>query len=132
MRPARPTIKNTNVIIGADNRPLAFLKQEFPHLQFIEFPGYKFSYPVKGSMALKMALSAPNILLGIKKENKILDELIAKFNIDAVISDNRFGLFNNAVTSIFITHQIYIKSSFLKSHELDSEIVDYTAKLTFL
>jgi len=103
--------QNANVIIGADNRPMAFLKQEFPDLQFIKFPGYKFSYPIKGSMALKMALSAPNILLGIKKENKILDELIAKFNIDAVISDNRFGLYTKKVPCVFITHQVMIKTS---------------------
>ena len=103
--------QNTNVIIGADNRPLAFLKQEFPHLQFIKFPGYKFSYPLKGSMALKMALSVPNILLEIKKENKTLDKLINEFNIDAVISDNRFGLYSKKVPCVFITHQIMIKTS---------------------
>ncbi|MFA4851802.1 MAG: hypothetical protein WC599_04725, partial [Bacteroidales bacterium] len=35
----------TNVIIGADNRPLAFLKKEFPSLQFIRFQGYDIRYP---------------------------------------------------------------------------------------
>ncbi|OQX80049.1 MAG: hypothetical protein B6D61_02530, partial [Bacteroidetes bacterium 4484_249] len=104
-------IQNANVIIGADNRPLAFLKQEFPNLQFIKFSGYKFSYPEKGSMALKMALSAPNFLFEIKKENKVLDKLIDKYNIDAVISDNRFGLYTKRIPCVFMTHQIMIKSS---------------------
>ncbi len=63
--------QNTNVIIGADGRPLAFLKQEFPTLQFIKFPGYKFSYPEKGSMAIKMVLQAPGIIKGIKEEETI-------------------------------------------------------------
>lgn len=101
--------QNTNVIIGADNRPLAFLKQEFPSLQFVQFPGYKFSYPGKGSMALKMARQAPAILKGIKEEKKLLKKLIRKLNIDAVISDNRYGLSSDTIPSIFITHQIMIK-----------------------
>jgi len=36
-----------NVIIGADNRPLAFLKKEFPDSHFIKFPGYNICYPEK-------------------------------------------------------------------------------------
>lgn len=101
--------QNTNVIIGADGRPLAFLKQEFPTLQYIEFPGYKFSYPEKGSMAIKMAKQAPGIIKGIKEEKQFLEEIIQKNNINAVISDNRYGLSTDKIPSIFITHQMRIK-----------------------
>ncbi len=101
--------QNTNVIIGADNRPLAFLKQEFPSLQFVQFPGYKFSYPGKGSMAFKMARQAPAIFKGIKEEKSLLEKIIQEHNINAVISDNRYGLSSNTIPSIFITHQVMIK-----------------------
>lgn len=100
---------NTQVIIGADNQPLALLKQEFPNLQFIRFPGYRFLYPGNNNMALKMALQAPVILSGIKSENRLLDKLIRQYKIDAVISDNRFGLYNKNIPCIFITHQLMIK-----------------------
>ena len=101
--------QNANVIIGADKQPLELLKQEFPYLQFERFPGYKFSYPGDDKMALKMAKQSPAILSGIKSENRFLKKLIKKLNIDAVISDNRFGLYSEDILSIFITHQINIQ-----------------------
>jgi len=101
--------QNARVSIGADNRPLAFLKQEFPELQFIQFPGYKFSYPAKSNMALKMAFQAPVILSGISRERKLLKSIIHRYNIDAVISDNRFGLSSATIPSVFISHQLSIR-----------------------
>lgn len=101
--------QNANVILGADNQPYTLLKKEFPQLQMIRFPGYEFSYPGNDKMALKMVKQAHTILSGIKAENRFLGNLIQKLNIDAVISDNRFGVYNNGIPSIFLTHQVSIK-----------------------
>lgn len=101
--------QNVHVIIGADNQPLELLKKEFPELQFVRFPGYQFLYPKDGKMALKMAMQTPAILSGIKSENRFLNKLIKDFNIDAVISDNRFGLYNRDVPCVFLTHQLSIQ-----------------------
>ena len=103
--------QNAHVIIGADNQPLELLKQEFPKLHFVRFPGYKFLYPGNNKMALKMAKQSPAILSGIKSENRFLDNLIQEYYIDAVISDNRFGLYNKNIPCIFMTHQLMIKVS---------------------
>ncbi len=103
--------RNVNVIIGADNRPLAFLKLEFPELKFIRFPGYRFSYPDKRSMAFQMILNSPVIFSGIRKERRLLSQIIRDNNIDAVISDNRFGLYTDEIPCIYISHQIFIKAS---------------------
>jgi uncharacterized protein (TIGR00661 family) len=102
--------KGANVIIAADGRPLLVLQQEFPQLVFANFPGYRFSYPHSGSMALKMLIQVPGILQGIRKENKMLQALIDKFHVDAVISDNRFGVFSTRIPSVFITHQLFIRT----------------------
>ncbi|MDB4303356.1 hypothetical protein N9934_01015, partial [Desulfosarcina sp.] len=72
--------QNANVILGASGRSLDFLKKEFPNLLTIDFPGYTFSYPSKGSMAIKMALQAPAILKGINKENDTLTKLIQDYD----------------------------------------------------
>lgn len=109
----RLLIKNkATVIIAADGRPLALLKQEFPDLEFITLEGYNFKYPENGSMVLNMLLSIPSILRGIWKEHKALKSIIAEKKLDIVISDNRFGLWSKEVKSIFITHQLMIKSPF--------------------
>ncbi len=101
--------QEANVIIAADGRPLAFLRLEFPQLEFVKFPGYRFSYPSNGSMALKMALQVPAILKGIRQERQILNRIISEHQIDAVISDNRFGVSSERVPCVFITHQLKIK-----------------------
>ena len=101
--------QNANVIVAADGRSLAFLQLEFPDLIFINFPGYKFSYPEKGSMTLKMAMQIPSIIKGIRREKRVLKEILKNHNIDGVISDNRYGLFTKNVCCIFITHQLKIK-----------------------
>lgn len=102
--------QNTKVIIAADRGPLAFLKQEFPHLDFITLPGYRFSYPASRNMALKMIAQSPAIFQGISKEHRALEKIIQSHKIDAVISDNRYGLWNKKIPSIFLTHQLKIKT----------------------
>lgn len=101
--------QGVNVIIGADKRPLAFLKNEYPNLKTLVFPGYKFSYPKNENMVLKMTLQLPRILAGIRKEHKLLHKIITDYDIDAVISDNRFGLWSKNVPTVFITHQLSVK-----------------------
>jgi uncharacterized protein (TIGR00661 family) len=101
-----------HVIIAADKRPLAFLKKEFPDLSVVNFPGYDITYQNKGSLALRMLLILPKILLGIYYEHKLLNKIIEEYSIDIVISDNRFGLWSKKVKTIFITHQILIKNPF--------------------
>ncbi|MFN8257473.1 MAG: glycosyltransferase [Bacteroidales bacterium] len=100
------------VIIGADNAPLFFLRENFPDLKFIRLPSAKISYPVKGSMTLKMLFSIPVILKGIIREHFLLKKIIREFGIQVVISDNRYGLWNKNVYSVFITHQVFIQTPF--------------------
>jgi len=107
--------KNIEVIIGADARPLALLKKEFPSLEFLTLPGYNISYPEARPMALNMLLSIPRILSGIKKEHRLLQQIIDDKKIDAVISDNRFGLWNKKIKTVFITHQLKVKAPFGQS-----------------
>ncbi|NVN93882.1 MAG: glycosyltransferase [Bacteroidetes bacterium] len=99
-----------NVVIAADYRPLAFLRKEFPNLKCFSFPGYRITYQRKGSFLLKFFSLLPQIILDIYKEHKQLNSIIDEYDIDIVVSDNRFGLWNKKVKSIFMTHQISIKS----------------------
>lgn len=107
--------QDCDVLIAADNYPLKFLKQEFPHLEFIRFQGYEITYPKTDNMIIYMALQTPKILKKIFKEHKELDTLISIHNIDAVISDNRYGLWTTRIPCVFLTHQIHIKALFFES-----------------
>jgi uncharacterized protein (TIGR00661 family) len=104
--------QDAEVIIAADKRPLELLKNEFPTLEFIVLPGYNIHYPQKGSMALQMLWQIPKLLAAIKREHAQLEEIIKQKIIDAVISDNRYGLWSKQIPCIFITHQLFIKAPF--------------------
>ncbi|MDP4291105.1 MAG: glycosyltransferase [Bacteroidota bacterium] len=102
--------EGNEVIIAADGRPLTLLQKEFPQLEAIVLKGYDPRYPGFGSMAWKMFLTMFPILIGIWKEHLRLKKIIRDYNIDAVISDNRFGLWTRKVPCVYITHQLMIKA----------------------
>ncbi len=62
--------------------------------------------------ALKILQQIPKILLAIRSEHEWLKKAVADNNIQAVISDNRYGLYHEHIPSIFITHQLLIVSPF--------------------
>lgn len=102
--------QQVQVIIAASGLQKNLLREEFPFLEFIEIPGYEIRY--KRGFLLKWALvmKIPAILKKIKKENKWLEGVLEDRKIDAVISDNRYGLFHKTSYCVFITHQLYIDS----------------------
>lgn len=102
--------QGVKVTIAATIGQKALLNQEFAHLEFLEIPGYQISY--KRGILLKWALffNIPRLLRQIKKENNWLEDALRNRKIDAVISDNRYGLFHKEYYCVFITHQLYIQS----------------------
>lgn len=53
----------------------------------------------------------------MRAENLWLQKVVQDQGIDAVISDNRFGLYHAKIPCIFITHQLSIKSPFGRGSE---------------
>ncbi len=95
-------------VLGADNKPLAFLRQQFPEADWVRIPGFEPEYHKRGSLSMKMALAIPKMLKDAEKAHKLLEEIIEKHRIDAVISDNRYELWSGKVPTIFMTHQLNI------------------------
>ena len=105
----RDLLKNENEVFVAGNlNTIRILNEEFPDLTFILFPSFSVKYS-KQFLILKLIFSLPYFLFQIAKEHFKLKKIIKDYEIDVVISDNRFGLWNKKVRSIFITHQIMIK-----------------------
>ncbi|MDR3327559.1 MAG: SDR family NAD(P)-dependent oxidoreductase [Prevotellaceae bacterium] len=103
--------ENKEVVLASDGHPLQFLKKEFPSLQTIEFTGINVKYSKKNSQGWAMILQMPKFAYSISKEHFILKKIVQQYNIHAVISDNRFGLWHKKIKSIYITHQIGVKVS---------------------
>jgi predicted glycosyltransferase len=96
-------------VVVADGYPLTFLQQEFPSLRFIEFPSYSVYYAAGKSQVGAMIFNIPNIIRGIVWEHIWLRNLLLNEHFDQVISDNRFGMWNKRVHSIYMTHQLMVK-----------------------
>lgn len=99
------------VILAAEGYALDFLTIRFPSLQTIEFKGINVKYSTSNSQIVIMLFQLPKIIFAILKEHFILKKIIKNFDIQTVISDNRFGLWNKRIKTIYITHQVSVKVS---------------------
>ena len=114
------------VIIASEKAQMQLLKDEFPSLVFLSLPGYRLKYGTKNlSTVLKIILQIPKILIQINRENKWLNGILRQENIDIIISDNRYGLYSRKIISVFLTHQLYIKTVFGKTVERKLQQLNY-------
>ena len=89
------------------------LHSEFPDLRFVELPGYGIKFGKNRALTIFQLISSiPKILIRVNRENAWLRRWILAEQPDLVISDNRYGLYSPDVLSIFITHQLLIRTPF--------------------
>jgi len=100
------------VLLACSGKHEALLRQEFPELTYISLPGYNIHYgKTKWEFYGKLMLQIPKIMDAIHKENEWIEYAIDAHRLDAVISDNRYGLYSDRIPSVFITHQLRIQTS---------------------
>lgn len=97
--------KGAEVEIAGEGYGLLLLKEEFPNLPCHFLKGYRISFSSRLPLSIKMLLNIPRIIYRVILEHFQLAELISKNNFDIIISDNRYGLWNSNIHSVFITHQ---------------------------
>ena len=97
------------VVIAADGYPLKFLRREFPHLDWVKFEGLKVRYADGQSQVGAMLRQLPRFLRDIWREHQRLKEIVKMYDIEMVVSDNRFGLWCKGVHSVYMTHQLMVK-----------------------
>ncbi len=98
-------------ILASDGDALAILEKEFPKLTCLELPSYGITYSKKAShFKLKILKDSPSIIKAIKKEKKVTTKIIEDHDIIGIISDNRIGVRNKEIPSVFMTHQLNVLS----------------------
>lgn len=103
--------QNCEVFIAAEGASFYLLKKEFPALNFLPLMGYRMKYSRKKYfLPWKILGQFPKIVFTIYKEHQWLKKMVNQNKIDAVISDNRFGMYHNKIPSVYITHQLLIKT----------------------
>jgi hypothetical protein len=100
-----------NVLLAGEDKTARLLHEEFPHLPLLPLEGYRIRYARTGwELAFTITAQIPRIISAIEREKEWLDRIVEEHSIDAVISDNRYGLFHEKVPTVFITHQLLIKT----------------------
>ncbi|MGF1556578.1 glycosyltransferase [Paucihalobacter sp.] len=98
-------------IIGSDGNAFNLLKQEFPKLDFVEMPSYHISYAKKAkNFKWSLIKGTPKMLKAIKTEKQFTKQLVKDFELCGIISDNRLGVYDKHISSVFITHQLNVLS----------------------
>lgn len=100
-------------IIASDGNALKLLQLEFPNIKNWELPSYNIQYSNKGKwLKWKLLWQLPHFFKTMKAEHRLTQEIIQNENIAGIISDNRFGVWNKSVPSVYITHQLTVLSGF--------------------
>lgn len=111
----RDLLPGNKILIGVTEKNRSFFEFHFPDLIKVKVPSYNIRYARYLPLWMKLAMQAPRIAAVIRNENRVLKKIISDYNIDYVLSDNRFGFYHERVHSVFITHQLNIKAPFFSA-----------------
>ena len=102
--------KGCEVCVACNERQAHLMRTEVPDAQIIPLPGYNFRYSKLGALnKLATIFQVPKILIAIKREHRWLRDVFKKESFDLIISDNRYGFYNQTAYSVCITHQLQIQ-----------------------
>jgi len=102
---------NYNILVACNSNQKAILEKELSDISYKMLDGYNLSYASSAwQTMLYIIFQIPKILIQINQEKRWLRGLLLENKVDLIVSDNRFGFFSASIPSIFITHQLNIRS----------------------
>lgn len=100
-----------DVIPASSGDALLLLRKEFPDLEYLELPTYAIEYPTNGKRFKSyMIRKLKSIYKVMNEENNRISEFVSAKKIDGIISDGRLGVRHPKIPSVFITHQLQVKT----------------------
>lgn len=101
---ARLQEMNNTIYIGAAEELLSFFRKELTGLRYINFRGFNPGYSRFLPQYFLLLLKTPVLVYHIVLEHFRLNRIIREYSIDIVFSDNRFGLWNKKIKTVYVTH----------------------------
>lgn len=96
------------VVLGGDGESLTLLRKHFPQCAVLPLAPLQLTYGQGSRQVLAMLRALPKIIRSAYGDYHMLREYLRYETIDKVISDNRFGLYSEAVQCVYMTHQLVI------------------------
>lgn len=97
------------VIIVSDGDALKLLQDEFHGVSTVETVAYQVEYSREAKhFNIHLAKQIPKFIQVIKKEHADCISLCKQFDVDVIISDNRYGFYHPQLPSVLISHQLHL------------------------
>lgn len=93
-------------VLGGTKESLFLMKSAFPELESLALPPYRVRYSSGASQLPVIGQQIPRLMGVIKEEHRLLEKAIDELMLDAVISDNRYGLYTKKIPTVFLCHQL--------------------------
>lgn len=101
--------KGHQLTIASDGLALEFLRSENLDAGIETLNGYDVNYAETRPFRA-MIKQGPRIFSAVRKEHRRVQEIVRRKEIDAVISDSRFGCFHDDLPSCLIGHTLQIRT----------------------
>ena len=98
--------QSNSIFIFCNQEQKVIFSQYLKEVEFIDHEGYPFQFRGKGNFKLDLFRSLFALYSYSKKDREFAKESVKLYDLDLIISDQRYGFFTSAVPSIFITHQL--------------------------
>ena len=103
----RKLVKNNNqVIFAGTSFQCDWISRELPNLKTELIRGFEIKLDSSKSTYFQMLSQSAKMRSVFKQESLDAERLVRKFNIDFIISDNRYGIKSKEAYSIILTHQL--------------------------
>lgn len=98
--------QKAEVFLAGAGRSRILLQNHYPHLEVLELPGYDVQYSSGRQQIFTIGRQIPRLISVIRKEKRMTDQWVNKYQLNGIISDNRYGVWSEKVPSVFISHQL--------------------------
>lgn len=101
------------VYICASGAALNLMRIECGFAHFIDDVPFEITYgKSKWTQIVRLLTQLPKMWIQVFREHELLKKIVQQYNLDLIISDNRYGFYHRQIPCIFITHQLQIQLPF--------------------
>jgi len=109
-------LENGNTIhFAGTKKQCDFIQAEFDLIECFKIGGYEMNWDSNKNPFTQVLVQFPKIKKAIRKEQQWLQRFVANHPIDLIISDNRYGFYQEKIQSVLITHQLNLQIPHFKS-----------------
>lgn len=101
--------QQNEIIFAGDKKQCTFIQTEFTTIACCEIDGYDIQLDSSRNTYFQLISQLPRIKKAIFLEHQWVKKFLINEEIDLIISDNRYGFYDDKVKSIILTHQINLQ-----------------------